>query len=200
MKVLAKTIPINMGQLMQQRDSVHVCDSGTRIWAGGRLSHSQLHHHFDPRGHEFQALWANQATGLTVIDLPAYYRKYIVERAPASPPEIRAIRERRQAYTVNDYWQGIYEALANDPDCTVATIPTTLWPHQERFRQQNVGSAAVRRLIVDEVGLGKTLQAGVILKTRLNQGKAGRAMIITPKAATKQCQSELLMKFAIARP
>jgi len=156
--------------------------------------------HLEAREREFQALWTNRATGLTVIDLPAYYRRYIVERAPASPPEIRSIRERRQAYTVNDYWQGIYEALANDPDSTVATIPTTLWPHQERFRQQNVGSEAIRRLIADEVGLGKTLQAGVILKTRQNQGKASRALIIAPKAATKQWQSELLMKFAIDAP
>lgn len=153
--------------------------------------------HLEAREHEFQALWTNHATGLTVIDLPAYYRKYIVDRAPASPPQIRSIRERRQAYTVNDYWQDIYETLANDPDSTVATIPTTLWPHQERFRQQNVGGDAVRRLIADEVGLGKTLQAGVILKTRFNQGKARRALIIAPKAATKQWQSELLMKFAI---
>ena len=135
-----------------------------------------------------------------MIDLPAYYRNYIVERAPASPPVIRSIRERHQICTVNDYWQSIYNALSNDPDSTVATIPTTLWPHQERFRQQNVSNDAVRRLIADEVGLGKTLQAGVILKTRLNQGKAGRALIIAPKAATKQWQGELLMKFAIDAP
>lgn len=169
-------------------ESVHVYTDGTTV------------EHLEATEAEFQALWTNQATGLTVIDLPAYYRRYIVERAPASPPEIRSLRERRQDYSVNDYWSGIYEALANDPDSTVATIPTTLWPHQERFRQQNVGSDAIRRLIADEVGLGKTLQAGVILKTRLNQGKAGRALIIAPKAATKQWQSELLMKFAIDAP
>ena len=156
--------------------------------------------HLEAREREFQALWTNQAAGLAVIDLPTYYRDYIVERAPPSPPEIRSVRERRQAYTFNDYWQGIYDALASDPDSTIATIPTTLWPHQERFRQQNVGSDAIRRLIADEVGLGKTLQAGVILKTRLNQGKAGKVLVIAPKAATKQWQSELLMKFAIDAP
>ena len=156
--------------------------------------------HLEAREREFQALWTNQAAGLKVIDLPTYYRDYIVERAPPSPPEIRSVRERRHTYTVNDYWQGIYDALASDPDSTVATIPTSLWPHQERFRQQNVGSDAIRRLIADEVGLGKTLQAGVILKTRLNQGKAGKVLVIAPKAATKQWQSELLMKFAIEAP
>ena len=154
----------------------------------------------DARKEEFQALWTNRATGLTVIDLPAYFRDYIVERAPATPPEIKSIRERPSGYVGNDYWQSIYDALANDPDSTVATIPTTLWPHQERFRQQNVNSDTVRCLIADEVGLGKTLQAGVILKTRLNQGKAKRALIVAPKAAVKQWQSELQMKFAIDVP
>lgn len=55
----------------------------------------------------------------------------------------------------------------------------------------------MRRLIADEVRLGKTLQAGIILKTRLNQGKAARALVIAPKSATGQWQSELLMKFAV---
>lgn len=149
---------------------------------------------------EFQTLWANQAEGLKVISLPDYYRDFILERAPQSPPEIPSIREPRSDYRVNDYWQGIYAALAEDPDSTVATIPTTLWPHQEHFRRQNAGPAPVRRLIADEVGLGKTLQAGIILKTRLNQGKAGRALVIAPKAAAGQWQSELLMKFAINAP
>ena len=58
----------------------------------------------------------------------------------------------------------------------------------------------VRRLIADEVGLGKTLQAGIILKTKLNQGLAKKVLIIAPKAATKQWQDELLMKFAVDAP
>ena len=78
-------------------ESVHVYTDGATI------------EHLEATEAEFQALWTNQAAGLTVIDLPAYYRDYIVERAP----EIWSVRERRQAYTVNDYWQGIYNALAN---------------------------------------------------------------------------------------
>ncbi len=161
--------------------------------------------HLEARDAEFQDLWANRAAGLKVIRLPGYYLDYIVERAPASPPEIKSIQEQRSRYTVRDqavaeYWQSICNALANDPDSTAATIPTTLWPHQERFRQQNIHNDAIRRLIADEVGLGKTLQAGIVLKTRLNQGRASRALIIAPKAATRQWQDELLMKFAVDAP
>ena len=169
-------------------ESVHVYNDGGDI------------EHLEATETEFQALWQNRADGLTIIDLPAYYRDYIIEQAPVTPPEIKAVRERRPEYALNGYWERIYQALDQDPDSTVATIPATLWPHQERFRQQNIGNAAIRRLIADEVGLGKTMQAGIILKTRLNQGQAGRALVIAPKAALKQWQSELLMKFAIDAP
>ena len=182
----------------QNWESVHIFDDRSAI------------EHLEATEREFQLLWQNRADGLTIIDLPAYYRDYIAARAPAAPPEFRAVRERRPAYARNDYWQRIYAALANDPDSTVATIPATLWPHQERFRQQNIGRAAIRRLIADEVGLGKTMQAGIVLKTRLNQtrlsqtrlsqGQAGRALVIAPKAALRQWQSELLLKFAIDAP
>ena len=161
--------------------------------------------HLEPTEQEFQMLWNNQATGLHVISLPDYYRDYIIEQAPKSTPKLlRPIPRRRpqpEPEQEGAYWDRIRKTLAEDPDSTATTIPATLWPHQERFRQQHAArDRPARRLIADEVGLGKTLQAGIILKTRLNQGLAGKALIIAPKAAAKQWQSELLMKFAIDAP
>ena len=121
------------------------------------------HHRIQAREDEFRMLWSNQAAGLHVIDLPDFYRDYIVERAPATPRILRPRRKDEDDASAK-FWEHIREALAQDPDSTVATIPTTLWPHQERFRQQNVRNEPVKGLIADEVGLGKTLQAGVILK------------------------------------
>ena len=154
---------------------------------------------------DFVALWNNKATGVRVINLPKLYRDYIIEKAPSSTPKLLRPKPRLRPKIDPDlsstYWSGIRKALREDPDSTVATIPTSLWPHQERFRQQNVDPATpVRRLIADEVGLGKTLQAGIILKTRLNQGLAKKVLIMAPKAATKQWQGELFMKFAVDAP
>ena len=154
---------------------------------------------------DFQALWNNRATGVRVISLPKLYRDYIIEKAPPGTPKLLRPKPRQKPVTEpdlsSDYWTNIRKALREDPDSTAATIPATLWPHQERFRQQHADPATpVRRLIADEVGLGKTLQAGVVLKTRLNQGLAKRVLIIAPKAATKQWQGELYMKFAIDSP
>ena len=156
--------------------------------------------HLEATEIQFQRLWANQARDLQVIDLPDYFRDYIVKNAPHEPPEGEAVREKDNIQKAKSYWRRIHQALAYDPDSTVSTIPATLWPHQEKFRQQNVDTNPIRRLIADEVGLGKTLQAGILLKTRLNQGKANKALVIVPKAAVRQWQSELLMKFDIDAP
>ena len=161
--------------------------------------------HLQSDEEDFQALWNNRATGVRVINLPKLYRDYIIEKAPPGTPKLLRPKPRPRPVIApnlsSDYWTNIRKALREDPDSTVATIPATLWPHQERFRQQHVDPAVpVRRLIADEVGLGKTLQAGVILKTRLNQGLEKRVLIIAPKAATKQWQGELYMKFAIDAP
>ena len=55
-------------------------------------------------------------------------------------------------------------------------------------------------LIADEVGLGKTIQAGAVLKTLINQGKADRVLILTPAVARWQWQQELRHKFNIEVP
>ena len=161
--------------------------------------------HLEAKEREFEALWSNKSQGLIVIPLPQFYRNYIIENAPTSTPKMLRPKARLRPRTEHDrssaYWRNIRRTLREDPDSTAATIPAELWPHQERFRQQHADPGTpVRKLVADEVGLGKTLQAGVILKTRVNQGLARKALIIAPKAATKQWQSELFMKFAIDAP
>ena len=161
--------------------------------------------HLQSDENQFLALWNNRASGVQVISLPKLYWDYIIEKAPTSTPKLLRPKPRLKPKDgpdpATDYWANIYRGLVEDPDSTAATIPTSLWPHQERFRQLHVdGETPVRRLIADEVGLGKTLQAGVLLKTRLNQGLTGRTLIIAPRAAAKQWQGELNMKFAIDAP
>ena len=48
--------------------------------------------------------------------------------------------------------------------------------------------------------MGKTIQAGILLKTRMNQGKVNRLLILTPKSALRQWQQELRHKFNINIP
>ncbi|MFF8710639.1 DEAD/DEAH box helicase [Streptomyces sp. NPDC015184] len=55
----------------------------------------------------------------------------------------------------------------------------------------------VRLLISDDVGIGKTVEAGLIAKELLAQGEAARLAVLCSPALAEQWQSELREKFAI---
>jgi hypothetical protein len=54
-----------------------------------------------------------------------------------------------------------------------------------------------RVLLADEVGLGKTIEAGMILKEYLLRGMAERALILTPATLVGQWREEMAAKFEI---
>lgn len=54
-----------------------------------------------------------------------------------------------------------------------------------------------RVLLADEVGLGKTIEAGMVLKEYLLRGMAKRVLILTPPSLVGQWREEMLVKFGI---
>jgi SNF2 family DNA or RNA helicase len=54
-----------------------------------------------------------------------------------------------------------------------------------------------RAILADEVGLGKTIEAGLILAELRVRGMAGRALVITPAGLVEQWRDELERKFGI---
>ena len=150
---------------------------------------------------QFQQLWEGRSRGVIVIPIPDDYQEYLKQVAPPTdptkpkPPPVTSQEER------DLLWSRIRDAIANDPATTAETVSAELWPHQENFRiQRATGPGPDRILIADEVGLGKTIQAGILLKTRMNQGKVNRLLILTPKSALRQWQQELRHKFNINIP
>ncbi len=72
---------------------------------------------------------------------------------------------------------------------------TAILPHQI-FAAHRVVSAEKRRfLLADEVGLGKTIEAGMIWQALEQRGQAKRTLIIVPAGLTTQWQEEMQDKF-----
>jgi ATP-dependent helicase HepA len=73
-----------------------------------------------------------------------------------------------------------------------------LVPHQLRV----AGIASARRpprvLLADEVGLGKTIEAGMIIARQLATGRAGRVLILLPDTLVYQWFVELLRRFNLS--
>ena len=143
-----------------------------------------------------------------VIPIPEALRRNLVEFAPAEPPAFKApseackTKDDGRSPLRNELWAAISQAMASDPQTTIETAAAELWPHQLSFWRRYGCDTEVppRVLIADEVGLGKTIQAGAVLKTLINQGKADRLLILTPAVARWQWQQELRHKFNIEVP
>ena len=54
-----------------------------------------------------------------------------------------------------------------------------------------------RVLLADEVGLGKTVEAGMVLKEYALRGMAERILILTPASLVGQWRDEMESKFGI---
>jgi SNF2 family DNA or RNA helicase len=81
-----------------------------------------------------------------------------------------------------------------------ATSAVTPWLHQVRTYTRFLREWPSRVLIADEVGLGKTISAGLILRQAILSGLAKRVLILTPKSVQIQWQNELYEKFNLNVP
>ncbi|MGZ8226278.1 MAG: RNA polymerase-associated protein RapA [Methylococcaceae bacterium] len=72
---------------------------------------------------------------------------------------------------------------------------TSLIPHQLFIAHESANRSAPRIMLADEVGLGKTIEAGLILHHRLINGLTNRVLIIVPESLLHQWLVEMLRRF-----
>ncbi len=70
-----------------------------------------------------------------------------------------------------------------------------LFPHQLHAAERAVAADPVRWLLADEIGLGKTVEACLILSALVRRGRAQRALIVAPSTLVIQWLGELYRKF-----
>ncbi len=176
----------------------------------------------------FARIWAGKAKRVIVMDIPEAARRDLMrfrpatnmpgrlERKPTDKPSKRpagdAGRAPRPASTrapspVGDLRARVWKFIREAPACPhggkrvgEATAAVNPWPHQERVFERLYDNWPPRLLIADEVGLGKTIQAGMLLRQAWLAGRAKRILILAPKAVLGQWQIELREKFNLNWP
>ena len=68
-------------------------------------------------------------------------------------------------------------------------------PHQLYALDRAVGQDRIRYLLADEVGLGKTIEAGLVLRELKLRGRARRILVVAPKGLVRQWQAEMRQHF-----
>jgi ATP-dependent helicase HepA len=71
----------------------------------------------------------------------------------------------------------------------------SLIPHQLYIAHQAASRALPRIMLADEVGLGKTIEAGLIIQHRLINGLSKRVLILVPESLLHQWLVEMLRRF-----
>ncbi|PXX94930.1 RNA polymerase-associated protein RapA [Halomonas sp. LBP4] len=90
-----------------------------------------------------------------------------------------------------------FHRIEQNPALGLAGPRIDLIPHQLYIADEVARRHAPRVLLADEVGLGKTIEAGLILHRLLLTGRADRALILVPASLTHQWLVELLRRFAL---
>lgn len=72
-----------------------------------------------------------------------------------------------------------------------------LLPHQQRVASLALSRWPIRAILADEVGLGKTVEAGVVVRYLLAHKLVRRVLILTPASLRQQWQRELKRRFGL---
>ena len=87
------------------------------------------------------------------------------------------------------------DRLQRSPSRGLMGSRTSLLPHQLYIAGEVGRRHAPRVLLADEVGLGKTIEAGMIMHQQLLTGRATRALVLVPPSLLHQWLVEMLRRF-----
>lgn len=130
---------------------------------------------------------------------------YVTETRILNGKELRVIKsplERLKDGEFEEPWRSdlrtrAAELLVYNRDGQLGDARTDLLPHQISVAHKVVSSPRRRYLIADEVGLGKTVETGMILYALRQRGQARRVLIVPPGGLTLQWQEEMEDKFGL---
>ena len=175
----------------------------------------------DSEERNFASLWANRSPRALVLDVPDAAKQDLLRFLPPDlparlkaktpppgppdtgpgpdpdPPPLSPTDRRQLVWTFIQRAPLMTGGGAHVGEATAAIVP---WPHQIRAFERLYASWPPKLLIADEVGLGKTIQAGLLLRQAWLAGLAKRILILAPKAVLKQWQIELREKFNLNWP
>lgn len=160
---------------------------------------------------DFAILWANEHPAFRVLTLPDAVKERLISfvdgglTSSVAPAEPLKEIDGTSAAPV-DIKPSVSEWLAfkfiqdaprmrNGQYLGIETAPIEAWPHQRIVARRLVDGWPLSWMLCDEVGLGKTIETGLALRSLVLAGMVKRVLIAAPASVAPQWQRELAEKF-----
>jgi ERCC4-related helicase len=158
--------------------------------------------------YRFDYLWNGREKDWIALDIPTAVRQRLLDYAPSRPPEPEEEKppEPTGSVTPQQRERIIFQFLRDAPNLPNGdlvgqeTATVDLWPHQKKTVNDVVNAYPSSFMFCSEVGLGKTIEAGMALRKLIISGKVKRCLILTPKSVSRQWQEELYEKMCLNVP
>ncbi|WP_315506957.1 helicase-related protein [Pyramidobacter piscolens] len=145
---------------------------------------------------DFERMWADQARGLRVLKLPEAVRRGLIDLC--EPLRKRCLllaaknpnMERLRFNIIKDA-----PLMPNGQYVGLETAAVEPWPHQRETARTLIDRWPMGAMICDEVGLGKTIEAGLAIRSLLLSRRVRKVLILAPAGLCRQWQNEMASKF-----
>ncbi|WP_324190300.1 protein DpdE [Nocardia cyriacigeorgica] len=133
------------------------------------------------------------------IEVPEYALR-VRRELPVSDPLQVLISEANETPRYRDARQPVRDALLADRASSmsatgISSSGVKIHAHQVSAALRIINDPVQRYLLADEVGMGKTIQAGFVIRQMLLDDRSRRVGLIVPSALREQWRGELLEKF-----
>ena len=164
----------------------------------------------------FERLWNGQEKDWIAFDIPEAVQSQLLKYRPLSAPVHDPLERLPQPKIAEPpqplqgqataaervLFQFLRDApcLPNASQLGAQTSAIRPWPHQSRVASAILRRFPERAMLCDEVGLGKTIEAGLVIRQLWLSRRVKRCLILAPRSVLKQWQEELYEKFALDVP
>ena len=152
-----------------------------------------------PIQYRMKALWEGTNPGWIAMDIPEAAKARLLKFTPKSAPSHDPFERVKPAPLPVPMATGatprerlLFQFLREAPQLPnghllgLETAAITPWPHQRAVMKKVVDAWPQSFLLCDEVGLGKTIEAGLALRQLLLSGNVKRALLLVTKAVMRQ--------------
>lgn len=152
----------------------------------------------------FEWLWNEEHEDVDVTDIDDAIEQDILDWQPESDEEVERHVERLKKSSEPPASEATATRIANERELLpgamhIADEISSIkpWPHQRVIADTAASIYPESLLFCDEVGLGKTIEAGLTISRLLTIGEVSDALLLVPATVQPQWQEELLEKFNI---